>query len=93
MRDRCFVAMHRGGTLDLARHHLLALWAADCAECVLPLFEQASDEPCVRRAIDLARAWAVGEIPVGDAQIAAVAAHAAARQVTGPAATATAAAR
>jgi hypothetical protein len=37
-RDPRFVAIHRGGDLDLATHRLLVAWAADCAEHVLPLF-------------------------------------------------------
>ena len=58
----------------------LALWAADCAERVLPLFEQkypSDDRP--RKAIEAARSWTRGEIRVGEARAAAVAAHAAAR--------------
>ena len=90
MRDRRFVAVHRGGPLDLTRHRLLATWAADCAEHVLPLFQQCSSDIRPQRAIEIARAWAKGEVPVGSAQKAAVAAHAAAREVTNKAATAAA---
>src|SRR5262245_32252121 len=79
MRDRRFVAVHRGGPLEKEKHKLLAFWAADCAERVLPLFEQCSADDRPRRAIETARAWARGEVPVGAAQKAAVAAHAAAR--------------
>lgn len=59
-----------------------AVRAADCAEAVLPLFERecpGDDRP--RRAIEAARAWARGEIRVGEARAAALAAHAAARSV------------
>jgi len=66
--------------LDQQDQGLLALWAADCAEHVLPLFEQMhpqDDRP--RQAIEAARAWVRGEIPSGAARAAAVAAHAAAR--------------
>ena len=80
MRDRRFVAVHRGGRLTLARHRLLAAWAADCAEHVLALFEETSSDNRPRAAIETARAWARGEASVGDAQKAAVAAHAAARE-------------
>src|SRR5437764_11944487 len=38
-RDPRFITIRRGGTLSDANHHLLALWAAECAEHVLPLFE------------------------------------------------------
>jgi len=45
MRDRRFVAVRRGGALDVAKHRLLAVWAASCAEHVLTLFEECcSDE-------------------------------------------------
>jgi len=58
----------------------LALWAADCAEHVLPYFEEKDPEDeRPRKAIEAARAWAKGEIRVGKARAASVAAHAAAR--------------
>lgn len=79
-RDRRFVAVHRGGPLDLARHRLLALWAADCAEHVLPLFtRRQADDHRPRLAIEAARAWSRGEITVGQTRAVAVGAHAAAR--------------
>jgi len=81
MRDRRFVAVHRGGPLNREDHRLLAAWAADCAERVLPLFEECSSDDRPRRAIETARAWSRGEVSVGDAQKASVAAHAAARAV------------
>jgi hypothetical protein len=82
-RDRRFVAIHRGGQLDPTRHRLLAAWAADCAEHVLPLFTRCCpDDPRPARAIDSARAWARGEITVGAARRAAVEAHAAAREAS-----------
>src|ERR1019366_8827486 len=67
-------------------HHLLAMWAADCAEHVLHHFEQAQpkdDRP--RRAIDLARAWARGEITWWEARSAGGHANAAARDLSGAA--------
>ena len=90
MRDRRFVAVHRGGPLNLVTHRLLAAWAADCVEHVLPLFETCNSDDRPRRAIETARAWARGEIPVGRAQKAAVAAHAAARETPDKAASAVA---
>ena len=52
---------------------LLALWAADCAEHVLPFFEEKhpqDDRP--RKAIEAARARVRGEIPCGAARAGAV---------------------
>jgi hypothetical protein len=66
--------------LDELDHRSLALWAAVCAERVLPCFEEncpEDDRP--RKAIEAGRAWARGEIACGEARAAAVAAHAAAR--------------
>jgi hypothetical protein len=85
-RDPRLVTVRRGGTLQDADHHLLAVWAADCAQHVLHLFEQAQpsdDRP--RRAIEQARAWARGEITMTQARTAAFAANAAAREVSGAA--------
>ncbi len=39
VRDPRFVTLRRGGTLTDPDHHLLALWAASCAQHVLHLFE------------------------------------------------------
>jgi hypothetical protein len=86
VRDPRFVTVRRGGSLQDDDHRLLAVWAADCAEHVLHHFEQArpgDDRP--RRAIDLGRAWARGEIRMKQAHNAAFVANAAARDVTGAA--------
>ena len=86
VRDPRFITVRRGGSLADDDHRLLALWAADCAEHVLHHFEQArptDDRP--RRAIDLGRAWARGEIPWAEARTAAGHANAAARDLAGAA--------
>ncbi len=90
MRDRRFVAIHRGGPLKPADHVALARWAADCAERVLPLFGRHSSDARPRQAIAIARVWADGELKTGVAMKAAVAAHAAAREAEDPAAVAAA---
>lgn len=80
MRDQRFKAAHRDGPLDLHRHRLLAAWAADCAEHVLPAFsKQHPQDERPQRAIYTARAWARGEVTVGEARAASLEAHAAAR--------------
>jgi hypothetical protein len=86
-RDPRFVAVHRGGLLDLPQHRLLAIWASDCAEHVLSLFTATyphDDRP--RLAIEIARAWSRGQATVDEARAAAFAAHAAARAASDPAA-------
>ncbi len=69
----------------------LAVWAADCAERTLPLFEaQAPNDSRPRDAIDGVRAFARGELRIGPVRALAVASHAAAREVGEPAAVAAA---
>ena len=85
-RDPRFITVRRGGTLQDADHHLLAIWAADCAQHVLPLFEQVQPvDERPRHAIALARAWARGEISMSEARAAANHANAAAKRLTGAA--------
>jgi hypothetical protein len=85
-RDPRFITLRRGGTLQDAHHHLLALWAADCAEHVLHFFEEIQpDDDRPRRAIESARAWARGEISMTHARTAAGHANAAARPLSGAA--------
>ena|SRR5690349_3780888 len=85
-RDPRFVTIRRGGTLTDADHHLLALWAAACAEHVLAIFEAAQPEdPRPRQAIERARAWVRGEVTMSQARTAGGHAMAAARDLRGAA--------
>lgn len=84
IRDPRFITIRRGGTLTDEDHWLLALWAAECAEHVLPLFEAVRpDDPRPRRAIELARSWVRGEIGMQVARTSAGKANTAARDLTG----------
>ena len=85
-RDPRLITVRRGGTLSDTHHHLLALWAAACAEHVLHFFEEVQpedDRP--RHALEQARAWARGEITMSQARTAAGHAMAAARDLSGAA--------
>ena len=85
-RDPRFITIRRGGTLTDSDHHLLALWAAACAEHVLHLFEAAQPaDSRPRHAIAQARAWARGESTMSQARTAAGHANAAARDLRGAA--------
>ncbi len=85
-RDPRFITIRRGGTLTDANHKLLALWAAACAEHVLPLFEAVRpDDPRPRQAIEQSRAWVRGEIKMSEARAAGGHAMAAARDLKGAA--------
>ena len=86
VRDPRLVTIRRGGTLTDADHQLLALWAAQCAEHVLHLFEQAEPSDArPRDAIEAARAWARGELKMMDARARGGHAMAAARPLRGAA--------
>lgn len=82
-RDLRLITIRRGGTLLDADHHLLAVWAANCAEHMLHFFEETQPQDNrPRQAIELARAWARGEITMTQARSDA---NAAARDVSGAA--------
>ena len=84
VRDPRFVTIRRGGTLTDSDHHLLALWAASCAEHVLDLFEAAQPgDPRPRVAIEHARAWVRGEVGMMQARAAGGHAMGAARDLRG----------
>jgi len=83
MRDKRFIAEHRGGPLKKEQHYLVITWACDCAENVLPLFGEKLDEQ-LKNALLIAKEWAKGNASVGDAMKASVAAHAVARESSNP---------
>lgn len=83
-RDARFITIRRGGTLTDADHRLLALWAADCAEHVLDLFEVVRpSDGRPRHAIEQIRAWVRGEVSMTQSRTAAGHANAAARDLAG----------
>ena len=86
VRDPRLVTIRRGGTLTDADHQAFALWAATCAERVLPLFEAeqpGDDRP--RSAIAHVRGWVRGEVPMMVSRAAGGHAMGAARPLRGPA--------
>jgi len=86
IRDPRFITLRRGGTLSDSDHHLLALWAALCAEHVLPHFEAVRPaDPRPRQAIEQIRAWTRGEVRMSQSRAAAGHAMAAARELSGAA--------
>ena len=80
------MTIRRGGTLTDADHHLLALWAAACAEHVLHLFESEQPQDLrPREAIEHARTWASGDVGMMRARAAGGHAMGAARELAGAA--------
>ncbi|UQE75031.1 putative immunity protein [Gordonia sp. PP30] len=86
VRDPAMITIRRGGTLTDDDHHLLALWAATCAERVLGLFEATCPgDARPRAAIEAARAWAAGDLAMMAARALGGHAMGAARPLTGAA--------
>ncbi|MBD0255881.1 MAG: hypothetical protein ICV83_09190 [Cytophagales bacterium] len=89
MRDKRFIAEHRGGLLKKAEHRQLVQWAGNCARHVLPLLGENVDAR-LQGALAVADRWAVGHAATSEAMRASRAAHAAAREAAHPVAAAVA---
>jgi hypothetical protein len=79
MRDKRFVAEHRGGLLKRGQHYQLIQWACDCAEHVLHLFGKEIDRR-LTNALHVAKAWKRGSASVGEARKASLGAIAVANE-------------
>ncbi|NQX37342.1 hypothetical protein SAMN05421820_103683 [Pedobacter steynii] len=79
MRDKRFVAIHRGGPLSREAHGQLIKWAHDCVSHVLPHFSGDIDDR-LNRALTIAKAWENGQASVGDARAASLQAIAVANE-------------
>jgi len=84
MRDKRFAEEHRGGTLKIEHHLQFIKWACVCAEHVLPFL---GDEPDKRviHALQLAKEFEKGTIPVGEARKASLECIAVANELSVPA--------
>ncbi len=83
MRDKRFVASHRGGPLSPEQHYQLIHWAHACVLHVLPLSGITVDIRLIN-ALKTAKKWEEGNATVGDARNASLAAIAVARENTDP---------
>lgn len=83
MRDKRFIAEHRGGPLKKEQHRQLMKWACACVKHVLPLLDNNEDER-LKNALSVAKEWAKGKATVGEAMKASVAVHALARESLDP---------
>jgi hypothetical protein len=83
MRDRRFIAEHRGGLLTKERHKQLTLWACKCVEHVFPLMPKSPDLR-LTQAIKIAKDWTKNKASVGDARNAAFDAIAVANELINP---------
>jgi len=86
VRDLRLVTVRRGGSLTDDDHHLLALWAASCAQHVLGAFEAVRpDDLRPRQAIEATHAWVRGDLPMMQCRAAGGHAMGAARDLGGAA--------
>ena len=81
MRDKRFVAAHRGGPLIKEHHYQLIELACKYAEHVMPLFSTKIDDRLIH-ALLVARAWKQGKASVGDARKASLNAIAVANELS-----------
>jgi phosphoglycerate dehydrogenase-like enzyme len=88
MRDKRFIAEHRGGLLKKEQHLQLIKWACDCAENVLSLFGEKLDNR-LKDALFIAKG-AKGKVTVADARNASLKAIAVANESSNPVAIAVA---
>ena len=83
MRDKRFVAEHRGGPLKKEQHRQLINWACDCAGHVLFLSGETPDTRLIN-ALLVAGEWEKGNATVGDARKASLDAIAVANESSNP---------
>lgn len=87
MRDRRFVAVHRGGPLKMEQHRQLMEWSCSCVEHVMELYGLPVNDR-ILDALRVGRGWTNGQTSVGEARKASVNLLALARELTDPVQTA-----
>ena len=83
MRDKRFIAEHRGGSLTKDNHHKLIRWSRKCSEHVLLLIHEDIDKRLLY-ALHIAEEWESGNVKTGEAMKASSGAHALARESSNP---------
>lgn len=84
MRDKRFVAAHRGGLLSKENHRLLIQWACDCVSHALPLYTE-TENTRLTQALTTAKAWQEEKATVGEARNASFDMFALAKELNDPA--------
>ena len=83
MRDKRFIAEHRGGSLTKDNHHKLIRWAIECSEHILSLIAEDIDRR-LSHALFVAKEWENENATTGEAMKASSGAHAVARESSDP---------
>jgi hypothetical protein len=83
MRDKRFIAEHRGGLLTKDNHQKLIKWARVCSEHVISLVDKDVDKRLLD-ALQVAEEWENGNVSVGEAVKASITAHTVAKESEDP---------
>lgn len=83
MRDKPFIAEHRGGSLKTEQHRQFIKWGCDCAGHVLSLFSEMPEERLIN-ALFIGMEWEKGNATVGQARKASLDCIALANELTSP---------
>ena len=83
MRDKRFIAEHRGGLLTKDNHQKLIKWARLCSEHVMSLIDKDVDKRLLH-ALYVAKEWENGNAAVGEAMKASIVAHTVAKESEDP---------
>jgi hypothetical protein len=83
MRDKRFIAEHRGGLLTKDNHQKLIKWARVCSEHVMSLIDKDVDKRLLH-ALYVAKEWENGNAAVGEAMKASIVAHTVAKESEDP---------
>jgi hypothetical protein len=83
MRDKRFIAELRGGLLNMEQHLQLMIWACKCAEHVLQLLGEKTDER-LKKALLFAKQWEHRKVTVGEARKASLGAFSMAKESSDP---------
>lgn len=83
MRNKNFIAVHRGGPLTLAHHRQLINWAMLCAEHTFVLLDEATTL-ILAKLLTVGKAWETGQATVGDARNASLEAITLAKSLVDP---------
>jgi hypothetical protein len=83
MRDKRFIAEHRGGLLTRDNHQKLIKWARVCSNHILSLLDKNIDKRLLH-ALRVAKEWENGKVAVGEAMKSSVNAHKVAKESEDP---------
>lgn len=67
MRDKRFIAEHRGGLLKKEQHRQIISWACYCVEHILPQFDNGKNEQ-LKKNLNVGKEWGKGKASTGDAR-------------------------